>query len=141
MDRKDKIILELLSENARLPYSEIAKKLGISETAVRKRVRKLEEKGVIEGYTLRINPVKLGYKSIAHVGIDTDPNTFLGVACKLKEMDAIKCVAITSGGHMIMVDIWAKDSEELTKILEEIKKIEGVKKVNPSVILEMLKSR
>ena len=96
MDRKDKVILELLSKNARIPYSEIAKKLGISETAVRKRVRKLEEKGIIEGYTLRINPVKIGYKSIAHVGIDTDPNSFLSVACKLKEMNAIKCVVFIS---------------------------------------------
>jgi len=141
MDGKDKIILELLSKNARLPYSKIAKKLGISETAVRKRIRKLEEKGIIEGYTLRINPVKIGYRSIAHVGIDTDPNAFLGVACKLKEMDAVRCVAITSGGHMIMTDIWARNSEELNKILAEIEKIEGVKKVNPSIILEMLKSK
>ncbi len=140
MDRKDRIIIEMLSKNARISYSEIAKKLKISETAVRKRIKKLEEKGIIEGYTVKVNPSKLGYKSIAHIGINTRPDAFLHVACKLKEMEAVKCVAITSGGHSIMIDVWAKDSEELNKILDEIEKIDGVISINPSVILERLKS-
>ena len=140
MDEKDMRIIEMLSKNARTPYLEIARKLKISETAVRKRVKKLVENGVIEGYTIKINPEKLGYKSIAHVGINTNPGLLLRVACRLTEMESIKCVAITSGGHSIMVDVWAKNSQELEKILEEIGKINGVISLNPSIILERLKS-
>ncbi|MCD6222329.1 MAG: Lrp/AsnC family transcriptional regulator [Thermoplasmata archaeon] len=140
MDEKDALIIEMLSKNARMPYLKIAKILNISETAVRKRIKKLEEKGVIEGYTIKVNPEKLGYKSVAHVGINTNPNYFLKVACRLTEMHAVKCVAIVAGGHSIMVDIWAKDSKHLEKILNDIKNMEGVISVNPSVILERLKS-
>ncbi|MCD6172082.1 MAG: Lrp/AsnC family transcriptional regulator [Thermoplasmata archaeon] len=139
MDKKDETILDMLSKNARISYSKIANKLGVSEAAVRKRIKKLEEKGIIEGYTIKINPEKIGYKSIAHVGIDTNPAHFLKIACRLTEMDTVKCVAITSGGHMIMADVWAKDSKELNDILNAIKKIDGVIAINPSIILEKLK--
>jgi Lrp/AsnC family transcriptional regulator for asnA, asnC and gidA len=140
MDEKDEIILEMLSKNARTPYIKIAGRLGISETAVRKRIKKLEENGIIEGYTLKINPEKIGYKIVAHVGINTDTNAFLKIACRLTEMENVKCVAITSGGHMIMVDIWAKDSREMNRLLDKIKSMEGVLEINPSIILERLKS-
>ena len=140
MDEKDLLILEMLSKNARIPYLKIAKILNISDTAVRKRIKRLEEKGIIEGYTIKIDPEKLGYKSVAHIGINTTPDNFLKVACRLTEMDAVKCVAIVAGGHSIMVDVWAKDSKHLEKILDEIKSMEGVVSVNPSVILERLKS-
>lgn len=126
MDKRDETILDMLSKNARISYSKIANKLEISEAAVRKRVKKLEEEGIIEGYTIKINPEKIGYKSVAHVGIDTNPTHFLKIACRLTEMDTVKCVAITSGGHMIMIDVWAKDSKELNDILNSIKKIDGV---------------
>ncbi len=140
MDEKDEIILEMLSKNARMPYIKIARRLGISETAVRKRIKKLEENGIIEGYTLKINPEKIGYKIVAHVGINTDTNAFLKIACRLTEMENVKCVAITSGGHMIMADIWAKDSREMNRLLDKIKSMEGVLEINPSIILERLKS-
>ncbi len=140
MDKRDETILDMLSKNARISYSKIANKLEISEAAVRKRVKKLEEEGIIEGYTIKINPEKIGYKSVAHVGIDTNPTHFLKIACRLTEMDTVKCVTITSGGHMIMIDVWAKDSKELNDILNSIKKIDGVVAVNPSIILERLKS-
>ncbi len=140
MDEKDLIILDILSKNARTAYTNIAKILGISETAVRKRIKKLEEKGIIKGYTIRIDPEKVGYKIVAHVGINTDTNSFLKVACRLTEMESVKCVAITSGGHMIMVDIWARDSREMNKLLDRIKSMEGVIEINPSIILERLKS-
>ena len=140
IDKKDEMIIELLTKNARMPYLKISKILNISETAVRKRIKKMEKKGIIEGYTIKVNPEKLGYKSVAHVGIDTTPNHFLKIACRLTEMDDIRCVAITSGGHSIMVDIWAKNGEQLNSILDKIKNIEGVISVNPSIIVERLKS-
>jgi len=140
MDEKDKAIIDMLIKNARIPYTEIAKKLGVSETAIRKRIKKLEEEKIIEGYTIKVNPSRLGYKSIAHVGIDTESGHFLGVACRLTEMEEIKCVAITSGSNTIVADIWAKDNKHLSEIINKILKIEGVIAAHPTIIVEMLKS-
>ncbi len=141
MDEKDKVIIDMLSKNARIAYIEIAKKLGISETAVRKRIKKLEDKKTIEGYTIKVNPSHLGYKSIAHVGIDTNPDHFLRVACRLTETEEVKCVAITSGSNMIMIDVWTTDNKKLSGILDDISKIEGVTAIHPTIIVEMLKSQ
>ncbi|KAA0004232.1 MAG: Lrp/AsnC family transcriptional regulator [Thermoplasmata archaeon] len=140
MDEKDRIIIDMLLKNARIPYTDIAKKLGVSETAVRKRIKKLEKERIIEGYTIKVNPSCLGYKSIAHVGIDTEPGHFLGVACRLTEMEEIKCVAITSGSNMIVADIWAKNNKHLSEIINKVSKIEGVVAAHPTIIVEMLKS-
>jgi len=140
MDEKDRIIIDMLLKNARIPYTDIAKKLGVSETAVRKRIKKLEKERILEGYTIKVNPSRLGYKSIAHVGIDTEPGHFLGVACRLTEMEEIKCVAITSGSNMIVADIWAKNNKHLSEIINKVSKIEGVVAAHPTIIVEMLKS-
>ncbi|MDK2869684.1 MAG: Lrp/AsnC family transcriptional regulator, regulator for asnA, asnC and gidA [Pyrococcus sp.] len=140
IDERDKIIIEMLEKDARTPFTEIAKKLGISETAVRKRVKALEEKGIIEGYTIKINPKKLGYSLITITGIDTKPEKIFEVAEKLKEYDFVKELYLSSGDHMIMAIIWAKDGEDLAEIVSnKIGKIEGVTKVCPAIILEKLK--
>jgi len=140
MDDKDRIIIEMLTEDARTPLTKIAKKLGITEAAVRKRLKNLEEKGIIQGYTTIVNPSMLGYSNISLTGIDTEPDKFLEVAKKVMEYDFARSVYITSGDHMIMVEIWAKDGDELTKIIsDKIGKIEGVKRVCPAIVLEKMK--
>lgn len=140
LDERDRIIIEMLTEDARTPFTEIAKVLGISETAVRKRVRALEEAGVIKQYTVVIDPSKLGYNLVSLTGIDTLPERIFEVASKLKEFDFVRNVYLTSGDHMIMVEIWAKDGNDLSDIISnKIGKIEGVLKVCPAIILERLK--
>ncbi|MEB3772596.1 MAG: AsnC family transcriptional regulator, partial [Desulfurococcales archaeon] len=65
IDEKDKVIVDMLRENARVSYSEIARKLGISEVAVMKRVKKLEASGVIKKYTVIVDYKKLGYNMVS----------------------------------------------------------------------------
>ncbi len=140
LDERDKIIIDILTKDARTPFTEIAKVLGISETAVRKRVKALEETGVIKQYTIVIDPSKLGYNLVSLTGIDTLPEKIFEVAQKLKEFDFVRNVYLTSGDHMIMTEIWAKDGNDLSDIISnKIGKIEGVTKVCPAIILERLK--
>ncbi len=140
MDDKDWTIIGMLTKDARTPLTKIAKKLGITEAAVRKRLKNLEEKGVIKGYTTVVNPSMLGYNSVSLTGIDTEPDKFLDVAKKVMEFEFAKNVYITSGDHMLMVEIWAKDGDELTKIISDvIGKIDGVKRVCPAIVLEKMK--
>jgi len=138
LDERDRIILDMLTKDARTPFTEIAKVLGISETAVRKRVKALEEAGVIKQYTIVVDPSKLGYNLVSITGIDT--KKIFEVASKLKEFDFVRHVYLTSGDHMIMAEIWARDGEDLSDIISnKIGRIDGVTKVCPAIILEKMK--
>ncbi|ASJ13338.1 HTH-type transcriptional regulator LrpA [Thermococcus thioreducens] len=140
LDERDRIIIDMLTKDARTPFTEIAKVLGISETAVRKRVKALEEAGVIKQYTVVVDPSKLGYNLVSLTGVDTLPEKIFDVASKLKEFEFVRSVYLTSGDHMIMAEVWAKDGEDLSDIISNrIGKIEGVTKVCPAIILEKLK--
>ncbi|WP_297477969.1 HTH-type transcriptional regulator LrpA [Thermococcus sp.] len=140
LDERDKIIIDMLTRDARTPFTEIAKVLGISETAVRKRVKALEEAGVIKQYTAVVDPSKLGYNLVSLTGVDTLPERIFEVASKLKKFEFVRKVYLTSGDHMIMAEVWARDGEDLSDIISnKIGRIEGVTKVCPAIILEKLK--
>jgi Lrp/AsnC family transcriptional regulator for asnA, asnC and gidA len=140
ISQREKKIIELLLKNSRMKYSEIADILGISDTAVRKRLRSLEKRGIIRGYSIQVDPHAIGYECVALLGIDTISEKFYQVAKTLKDMEEVKCVDMASGENMIVVEIWAKDGEELAKIIsEKIGKIDGVKKVKSSIVLQKLK--
>ncbi|KUH31930.1 MULTISPECIES: HTH-type transcriptional regulator LrpA [Thermococcus] len=140
LDERDNIIIEMLTKDARTPFTEIAKVLGISETAVRKRVKALEEAGVIKQYTVIVDPAKLGYNLVSLTGVDTLPEKIFDVAEKIKEFDFVREVYLTSGDHMIMAEVWARDGEDLSDIISnKIGRLEGVTKVCPAIILERLK--
>ena len=140
IDELDHKILKLLQEDGRLPFMDIAQKLKLSESTIRKRVQALKERGVIKRFTVEIDPAKIGLNTVAIVGVDVDPPKLLEVAQKLCEFKEIRYVATSTGDHMIMTEIWTKDGRELTRLIsEKIGPIEGVKKICPAIILERLK--
>ena len=140
IDQKDKKIIEILQKNARIPNTEIAKMLGISESTVRKRINDLESKGVIKKYTVIVDPSKIGYNTVTILGVDVDPTKFLDVAKELAKLPETKYVATSTGDHMIMAEIWTKDGQTLAELISNrIGKIEGVKRICPAIILEKIK--
>ena len=140
MDGKDHKIIAALQENARMPFLEISKRLRMSESAVRKRVKRLEREGAIERYTVVVNPPKLGYNAMAIVGVDVTPERYLEIVEELRKLEEVKKLATSTGDHMIMTVVWAHDNRELTDIvLQKIGRIKGVRKVCPAVILERIK--
>ena len=137
IDEKDFKIIDMLRENARTPLTEIASRLDVSESTIRKRIKALENKGVITQYTVVVDPVKLGYNSVSMVGINVESTHLLDVAMRMTEFQEVKFVATSTGDHMIITEIWLKDSKELGRfITENIEKLEGVKRVSPTIILE-----
>lgn len=138
IDNKDQTILDILEKNARTSFTDIAKRLNISETAIRKRVKKLEEQEVILGYNASVNYKKLGYSNKIIMGVDTTPENYFKVIGMLKKMDDIKSLTTSSGDHMIMFEVWVKNMNELNAILEKVNMIEGVTKSCPSIIHEDL---
>ncbi|MEM2098129.1 MAG: Lrp/AsnC family transcriptional regulator [Candidatus Bathyarchaeia archaeon] len=139
-DEIDKKIIQLLEQDSRRSFGEIAKKLKLSESAIRKRVVALQKKGVIKKFTVQVDPAKLGVNSVSIVGVDVEPTKLLDVAQKLCELGEIRSVATSTGDHMIMTEIWTANGRELTRLLaEKIGAIEGVKKICPAIILEKFK--
>lgn len=132
-------LVNILRENARTPYVKIAKLLGVSETAVRKRIKKLEKEGVIRRYTVEIDLRKLGYEVNAIIGIDTSPEYYLAVIEELKNMREVYALCSSSGDHMILVDCWFKTSSELSEFIKKLYSIKGVTRVCPAIILEKIK--
>ena len=141
IDRVDLEILKMLQEDGRTPFTDIAQKLKLSESTIRKRVQALQRKGVIRRFTVEIDPTKIGLRTIAIVGFDVEPTKLLEVAQKLCEIKEIRSVATSTGDHMIMTEIWTRDGRELTRLISnKIGKIDGIKKICPAIILEKLKS-
>lgn len=139
IDNKDLTILENLEKNARISFNNIAKQLNISEAAIRKRVKKLEEQNVILGYKASVNYKKLGYSNKVVIGVDTQAKDYFKVISKLKEFDEIKNLTTSSGDHMIIFEVWIKSMEELNIIMEKVNNIAGVTQSCPSILHESMK--
>lgn len=135
MDERDEAILNALIADSRTSYVELAKRLRITEAAVRKRVRNLEELGIIQHFTIRVDPSILGYNSVAIIGIDTDPGFLPEIYEALRRMRNVKYASLSSGDHMLMFEAWCKTQKELSALISHIKKMRGVTKVCPAILL------
>ena len=131
-------IISLLMKDARIPKTKIAEKLSVTETAIRKRISKLEKDGVIIGYKAVINYRTAGL-SASLTGIDVEPDKLWDVIEKLKKIDEIKSIYLTTGDHMLMLEIVEKTVDDLSKIHERISELKGVKRICPAIILDVLK--
>ena len=141
MNENDRKIIEILIENARTSFTDIANTLGVSESTIRKRVKYLEDNDIIKKYTAVVDPAKLGYRTVTILGLDVEPSLFLEAADAMSKIEEVKWVATTTGDHMIMTEIWPHNGKELGALIsEKIGKINGVHRICPAIILEMVKN-
>jgi len=139
LESADDRIIDLLSRDADLTYREMAEKLGLNESTVRKRVLALRRTGVIRRVMVEVDTERMGLKLNAQVGVDADPSKLIGVGRELVAMPEAAMVFSTSGGHDFFVVVWTKDSGSLSRIIDSVAAIDGVTKVVPSIILERLR--
>ena len=97
LDEKDKKIVNLLTHNARMSYSDIGEAVGLTRVAVKNRVRVLEEKGVIKGYHAQINPLVLPEMQTYIAFVETEPGAYDAIAEKLRSEKALVTLCLTSG--------------------------------------------
>ena len=140
MDEKDRKIIEILLQNSRTPYTEIAKKMNLTEATIRKRINELEKEGIIKKFTIEVDPEKLGYKTVTILGLDVEPKYLLEAARKIAEFEEVKWVATSSGDHMIMCEVWSENGEALFEFLsKKVGKVRGVRDLCPAIIMERVK--
>ena len=139
-DSTEERILGVLEEDAQASYAEIAERAGVSKPTVRKYIDKLEEEGVIVGYTADVDPKKLSSQSIALVGVDVESERYVEATQKLKDLAAIESLFTSSGDHMLMAEVRARDGDELGEVIsEELLDVDGVTAAHPSFLQERLK--
>lgn len=137
LDEIDEKIIEILKKNARTPYTKIGEVIGLSEAAVRKRIKKLEKTGVIKKYTIEIEYKILGYK-MAWIGVDITPESLLNVLDKIKKTKCVKNVYASFGDHDIMIEFLFKAQEELNNFIKKLEKIKGIVRICPAILIEKI---
>jgi len=137
MDDIDHKILDLLVENTRIPYTDIAKKLLISAGTVHIRVKKMEEMGIILGSSLIIDWKKIGYTFTAYVGLLINNSSQIRyIIEKLRQIPNITVAHVTSGRFNIYLKIRAKSTTHAKNIIFSLDEIEGVYRTESMISLE-----
>ena len=128
LSRLDKKILHLISNNARIPYLEIARECGVSGAAIHQRIQKLLSLGVIKGSECIVDTYKVGYQTCAYIGVKlTDTKKLNKVVEELKNIKEVVECHYTTGTYSMFVKIYAKDNKHLLSlILERLATIDGV---------------
>jgi Lrp/AsnC family transcriptional regulator for asnA, asnC and gidA len=138
IDSVSKAIIEQLQEDGRRPYAAIGKAVGLSEAAVRQRVQKLLDQGVMQIVAVT-DPLTVGFRRQAMVGIrvegDIEP-----VADALADMDEVEYVVVTAGSFDLMVEIVCEDDDHLLEtISKRIRTLPGVRSTESFVYLKLRK--
>jgi DNA-binding Lrp family transcriptional regulator len=138
VDETDRIIISFLQRDSRTPAAEIAKRLGLSETTVRNRIRKLADSGVIRSFTVNLDLAKLGKAVAALIMVNTKKDQLEAV----KELSAInEAVDIYSltGEFDYVVKVICENPTELEKIIEKIRTCPSVEKTTTFVVLSTVR--
>lgn len=141
MDSIDKAILDKLTQNSRMPVSEISKKIALSIPAVAERIRKLEQNNTIEKYTIKVNRQKLGQNLLAFifVSIDHTENIQHFRDTITKQSCVLECHHV-AGNHDYLLKVVLEDTSFLENFLSKtLKNIKGVVSSNTIISLTTLK--
>ena len=138
LDDVSKAIVEQLQEDGRRSYAEIGKAVGLSEAAVRQRVQKLTDAGVMQVVAVT-DPMQLGFYRQAMIGLRCSGDT-RAIADKLAALQAVDYVVLTAGSFDIMAEVVCESDEDLINLLnEQIRKLEGVVSTETFVYLKLHK--
>lgn len=128
IDRLDKKILQLISQDARIPFLEVARECNVSGAAIHQRIQKLRNTGIIKGSEFVIDTYKVGFQTCAYIGITlSEVQSFVYVAEELKKIPEIVECHYATGKYSMFVKIYAKDNRHLLQIiLDKMSPIKGI---------------
>ena len=141
MDNINKKLLSLLRTNARIPTSVLARQLDISRSTVQSRLKRLEDKKIIAGYTVQYGSDYERKLIRAHVSIKVAQRLTGKVSVLLKKIPEITALYATSGDYDLIAIATAESTEELSRLLDDVANLEGIERTNSSVVLEAKFSR
>jgi Lrp/AsnC family leucine-responsive transcriptional regulator len=140
IDNIDLHILNIIQNDGKISNAKLARQLQMAPSGVLERVRKLEKKGILEGYEVRLNPAKLGLTVTAFIHIltsDSVGSTKIGE--QLAEFPEIQEVHWIAGDYNYLVKTKLKDASELRALLKKCGQIEGLSDTRTTLVLETVK--
>ncbi len=141
MDELDSRIVDLLQRDGRATQLELSRKVGLSQPAVAERIRKLEERGVITGYTARVDAAKLGKDITAFIGVNIEhPKYFEGFAKKVMSMPEVLEAHRVAGQDSYILKVKTANTRTLDQLLvETLRTISGVTRTHTTIVLTSIK--
>jgi len=138
IDNVDLKILALLSQDAKMPYTEVAKRVFVSGGTVHVRMRKMEEMGIVKGTTLSLDYSMLGYDITAFLGIYLEKSSLYDeVIEKIRNIPEVVKIHYTTGNYNIFIKIHAKDTKHLKDVLhDKIQRVDGIERTETMISLE-----
>lgn len=140
IDEKDNLIIDLLLKDGRMSYSDMAKKVGLTRTAVKNRISALEKSGLIKGYRAVVNPLKSTGMMAFVVNIETSAQHF--ETAKEILADADECVTLvqTTGNCRLMAICVAPDIKTMKDFVNRVyKEVSGILSINANSVLDVVK--
>jgi len=143
LDDTDRKILDLLIQDAKTPYTEIARKVHVSGGTVHVRMARLEELGIVKGATLQIDYQKLGYGVNAFLGIYLlKSSVYASVAEQLRGIPEVVSIHFTTGAYGLFARLVCRDTQHLRDVLhDKMQLIEGIERTETLISLEETLSR
>ena len=127
IDEKDKIILNILQDNYKISYKEISNKVGLAASTIHNRVQSMLNEGIIQKFDTIVDPLKVGYNTVAILGLSADISKQKIIAQKLTQLDEIQLIASSAGDYNLIVKIIGKSEKDLWRFInEKIKPLEGI---------------
>jgi Lrp/AsnC family transcriptional regulator for asnA, asnC and gidA len=128
IDQLDRKILRIISQNARMPFKDVAEECGVSRAAIHQRVQRLIDMNVITGSGYIVNPKMLGYQICVYIGITLERGSmYKEVVQELEKIPEIVESQYTLGHYTILIKLYAKNDEHLMELLNgKIQEIPGV---------------
>jgi DNA-binding Lrp family transcriptional regulator len=136
MDTTDHQLLSLLRKDARTSVATLSKKLGVSRGTVTNRLTKLEDAGVIVGYTVRLRPDAQPNEISASMSVEVGGNESRAVIASLLGEPGVATLHDTNGRWDLLAELRAANLEELSKVLERIRLIRGISNTETSIHLK-----
>ena len=136
LDATDRAILRILQEDARTPFSEVARRIDMSSATVHDRVGRMEEAGVIEGYHAEVDAKSVGYGVSAFVGLRTEQGREEDALRRLSELEGVREIHLTTGEWDVMLRVYAEDTDALRDLMfDHVANMDGFSRSQTMVIL------
>jgi DNA-binding Lrp family transcriptional regulator len=135
LDDTDRALLALLRDNARLPTSELARRLKLSRTTVQSRLARLERERVVAGYTITVDDEAEAVLVRAHVMITLEPRKSAPIESALRRIDEVRTLHSVSGPFDLIAVVASSSIGELDRLIDRIGALDGVERTTSAIVL------
>lgn len=139
LDDIDRHIINALRADGRVAFAQLAEQLNVSPGMIRQRYNRLVELGYLKVVAVT-NPLMMGKRTMAMIGIRTDGRKMMDVANKIAKFDEVVYIVATSGRYDLMLEVFCRDHEDMLNFMtEKLAKVDGVRETESFIYLKIIK--